>query len=279
MLPRPGPGGRAPPRRSVTRSSTIRRTGFAGHRRRRRGDPARSRRGVVARLAGGRLDRCTSARKLTVRTCQLGLAAIGSALAGAASGAQPKREELRWQRRRVSLKGQVVAITGGARGIGRATARALVLQGRQGRDRRPRPRAGRAHRGRDRRRDDRPRARRHPPRLLRGLPRPGRGAPRLARRARQQRRDHAPRALRRRGRPDRAAAGRHQRARGDVRDEAGPAAHAAPRPRPPRQPRLAGGQGRVPGRRHLLRHQALRRRRLRGRPRGAARHRHRDLRA
>ena len=83
--------------------------------------------------------------------------------------------------------------------------------------------------------------------------------------------------LRRRGRRDRAPDGRHQRARRDVRDEAGAAADAAPRQRPPRQPRLAGGQGRVPGRRHLLRHQALRRRRLRGGPRRAARHRDRDL--
>ena len=54
-------------------------------------------------------------------------------------------------------------------------------------------------------------------------------------------------------------------------------ADAAARQRPHRQHRLGRGEGRLPRRGHLLRHQALRRRRLRGRARRAARHRDRGL--
>ena len=51
-----------------------------------------------------------------------------------------------------SVSGQVVAITGGAQGIGKSTAAALIRAGCPGRDRRSQPGAGRENRDRARRR-------------------------------------------------------------------------------------------------------------------------------
>ena len=145
-----------------------------------------------------------------------------------------------------SLTGKVIAITGGRAGSARPPRRRWSA-GRQGRDRRPRPRARRADRGGARRRHACARARRHPPRLVRGLPRSGRGAARLARRADQQRGDHAARPLLGGGRPDRPADGGHQRPRGAVRDEAGHPPHAAAGQRSHRQHRVGRGEGGFPG--------------------------------
>ena len=74
------------------------------------------------------------------------------------------------------VNGQVVAITGGARGIGKRHRAGTRPRGREGRDRRPRRRADRADRRGARRRHRRPPARRHRPRVVRGLPRRRRGA-------------------------------------------------------------------------------------------------------
>ncbi len=68
-------------------------------------------------------------------------------LAGAARGgptSQPKEQPQGTEGQSMELTGKVVAITGGARGIGEATAKALAACRRPGRRRRPRRRAGRA---------------------------------------------------------------------------------------------------------------------------------------
>ncbi len=69
---------------------------------------------------------------------------------------------------------------------------------------------------------------------------------------------HAARPVRGRGRRDGPAPGGHQRARRDVRHEDRAAALPGPQRRPPGEHRLVRRQGRLPRRRHLLRHQALR---------------------
>ena len=128
-----------------------------------------------------------------------------------------------------TLAGRVVAITGAARGIGRATAVALVREGATvaigdiDADSPSGPRrSGPARRG-VRARRDRPRVRSQ---RSWSASRTRFGA---ARRAREQRRDHAARAVRRGGRRHRAAHDRHQRPRGDARDEARAAALRRPR--------------------------------------------------
>ena len=171
-----------------------------------------------------------------------------------------------------TLAGRVVAITGAARGIGRATAAALVREGATVAIGDLDLDAGRADRGGDRPARRRVRARRDRPRVVRARSSTRVEEPlRRRRRAREQRRDHAARAVRRRGRRHRPAHDRHQRARRDARDEARAAALRRARRGPPDQHRVGRRQGPVPGRRHLLRHEALRRRRDRDRPRRAAR--------
>ena len=130
----------------------------------------------------------------------------------ARAGEIDEEEAAQMAREPRSLRGKVVAITGGARGIGKATARRWCARARGSRSATSIA-SSPSDRRRARRRDARARARRHPARVVRELPRPGRGAARLARRAGQQRRDHAARPVRRGGRRDRAADGRHQRAR------------------------------------------------------------------
>ena len=174
-----------------------------------------------------------------------------------------------------SLAGKIVAITGGARGIGRATAAALIAQGARVAIGDIDAAAGRADRLRARQRHARPAAGRHRPRQLRRLPDRGREPARPARRADQQRRDHAGRPVRRRDRRDRGADDRHQPQRRDPRLQAGAGALPAPRPRPSGQHRLGRRQGRLPRRGHLLRHQARRRRPQRGDPGRGAQDRHR----
>ena len=163
-------------------------------------------------------------------------------------------------------------VTGAARGIGKATAEAFVAPGHEGRDRRPR-RRGRPGRRR------RARGRTPPAFALDVTDRDSFEAfldaaeerwP--ARRARQQRGDHAARALPRRGRRDRRSRQIDINVHGVVHGMKMPCpACMAARPRPPRQHRLAGRQGRLPRRRHLLGHQARRHRPHRGGARRAAR--------
>ena len=117
-----------------------------------------------------------------------------------------RRRRARWRSSDSSLSGKVVAITGGARGIGKATATALVRKG-------CRVAIGdldlalaeqtAAELGGG---TVAARARRHRPRLLRRLPRRGRAPARPARRGRQQRRDHAGDAVRRGVAPTRSGA-------------------------------------------------------------------------
>ena len=168
------------------------------------------------------------------------------------------------------LAGETAAITGAARGIGRATAQALLGQGMKvaiGDVDVDAARQTAAELG--------PSAVALPLDVtdresFSGLPRRGRAAARPARRARQQRRDHADRALHRRGRPDGAADGRHQPPRRDPRHEARARADDPARPRPHRQHLLAGRQVRRARRRDLLGDQARRRRPDRGGARRAA---------
>ncbi len=121
------------------------------------------------------------------------------------------------------LAGQTAAITGGARGIGRATAQAFLRQGMrvaigdvdlQAAQQTAKEIGGGAVRSGAGARRDRAR-------VVRGVPGWRRGAARPIGRARQQRRDHAARQVPRRGRPDGAADDRHQPPRCDLRDEAG----------------------------------------------------------
>ena len=174
-----------------------------------------------------------------------------------------------------SLAGKVVAITGGARGIGRATAAALIVQG-------ARVAIGDI---------DAPLAEQTAQELgggTIGLPLDVTDRASFetfleeverqlgpARRADQQRRDHADRPVRGGDRRDRRADDRHQPPRRDLRLQARARALPAPRPRPPGQHRLGGRQGRLPRRGHLLRHQARRGRPERGDPRRGPVHRHR----
>ena len=79
---------------------------------------------------------------------------------------------------RRSLAGKVVAITGGARGIGEATARAIVAKGGKVAIGDLDSELAQKTAGSARRRDDRARAGRDPPPVVRGLPLPGRGAAR-----------------------------------------------------------------------------------------------------
>ncbi len=168
------------------------------------------------------------------------------------------------------LAGQTAAITGAARGIGKATAQALVRQGMKvaigdvdlAAAQQTAAELGREH--------DRGPARRHRSRFVRRLPRPRRRAARARRRARQQRGDHADRAIRRRGRPHGEAHGGHQHPRRHPRHEAGARSDGAPRSRAHREHLLAGRQVRGAGRRDLLGHQARRRGPQRGRARRVA---------
>ena len=124
-------------------------------------------------------------------------------------------------KQRQSLSGKVVAITGRCPRDRQGDGDGTGPQGLPRRDRRPRPRAGRADRGGARRRHRRAAARRHRPRLLRRLPRRRRARARPARRRRQQRRDHAGDAVRRGVRRLAPAPARHQRLRRDRRHAAG----------------------------------------------------------
>ena len=130
-------------------------------------------------------------------------------------------------KQRQSLSGKVVAITGGARGIGKATATALVRKGCRVAIGDLDLELAEADGGGARRRHGRAAARRHRPRLLRRLPRRRRARARPARRGRQQRRDHAGDAVRRGVRRLDQAPARHQRLRRHRRHAAGDRAAAA----------------------------------------------------
>ena len=165
---------------------------------------------------------------------------------------------------RRSLSGKVVAITGGARGIGKATATALVRKGCRvaigdldlGLAEETAAELGG---GTSRCRSTSPTAPRSP-RFLDEAETPARPA----RRPGQQRRDHAGDPVRRGGRRLDPPPARHQPLRRHRRLPAGDRADAAARHRPHRQHRLLRRQGRRPGDRHLLGDQARRRRPLRG---------------
>ena len=176
-----------------------------------------------------------------------------------------------------SLAGLNVAITGGARGIGRATAKALFAQG-------ARVALGDI---------EQPLAEQTASELGAGavgltLDVTDRGsftafldevetAAGSARRADQQRRDHAARPARVRDGRDRGADHRHQRPRRDHRLEARDRAVPPAPPRPHRRDRLGGRKDRLRQRRHLLCEQARRRRDRRVAAPGAPRHRDRRL--
>ena len=176
-----------------------------------------------------------------------------------------------------SVAGKVVAITGGARGIGRCTAQALIRRG-------ARVAIGDLHLDLAEQTaaelggncvafeldvTDRES-------FSRFLDDAAERA-RADRRPHQQRRDHAGRPVRRGDRRDREDDDRHQPPRRHLRDQARARADAPPRQRPHRQHRQPGRQGRAPRRRHLLRDQARGRRAQRGRPAREHRHGHRGL--
>ena len=81
-----------------------------------------------------------------VRWLSAGRRASGWCRLRAADFKGQTRRTASWRKPHDRSPGRVVAITGGARGIGRATAAALIAQGSARRDRRHRRRAGRAHR-------------------------------------------------------------------------------------------------------------------------------------
>ena len=138
-----------------------------------------------------------------------------------------------------SLSGKVAVVTGGARGIGQALARALAREGvvvaigdlDAGAAEAAAAELGNGSIGL--------RARRHRPPRLHRLPRRGRAAPRPARHHGQQRRDHDGHAARLRERREHHPPARDQPARRHPRHAGGDAPHAPARHRPHRQHRLA----------------------------------------
>ena len=172
------------------------------------------------------------------------------------------------------LTGQVAAITGAARGIGKATAEAFVRAGHEGRDRRPRPRRGAAQaadqlgagtialelnvtdRASSSGSSTRPRS--SSARSTSWSTTPGSCSSGAF--------SDEDDAHRRSGMIDININGVHLR---DARSRCRASSRAGRGAS--REHRLDGRQGRLPRRRDLLRHQALRRRAERGAPRRAAR--------